>query len=129
MIPLAVCAFFAVADIPPDYCFELSELPLLASWYNPSMGGMNCDLDDWCHVLADGLPWTPADYDHVAACIPEWHYATVVTVAGVWHCRDTGSAVVVRNHPVFGPVIHIDILRPGPFPWGDINLIHNWRLQ
>ena len=133
---MAAPALFCV-ELPPDVplpdgepvCWPYAEMPILATWYNPALGGMNCDAEDSCHLLSDGLPWSNDDYGHVAACIPEWHYSTVVTSSGTWHCRDAGSAVIVRNHETFGWVIHVDVLRPGPFPWGDINLIQNWRLE
>lgn len=78
------------------------ELPIRASWYNPLLGGINCDKD--CRYVADGT--LSADcFNWCLACPLGWepHYKDGQFIpgkvidfgphVGVWQCRDVGGAI------------------------------------
>lgn len=83
---------------------HVGKKPLLVTWYNPTLGGINC----WgnCTHFRDGTRVTAASYGNTAACIPDWLGDTVVIPRlGTFKCRDTGGAIVEKAH-----AIHIDLL-------------------
>ncbi len=97
--------------------------PLKISWYDPRLGGVNCDGD--CSTMASGVKVTPDRYGRTAACIPEWTRARKVIVipgAGEFECLDTGGAI--KEHPDF---IWIDLMVTSlPIPFG--TLVDEWYI-
>lgn len=79
--------------IPPQP--PLRETPLLVSWYDPALGGVNCG------GSCDHLSLTEMDeglYGHVAACPAELVGLDVTAVIshpaiGIQHCLDRGGAI------------------------------------
>lgn len=125
----AICLMFRL--LIPDACPVPEDLPILPSWYNPSLGGTNCDED--CYHLADGGTWNEGDYGHVAACIDEWsmlpgYQPTVVLgCVGSVLCRDAGGAVHVNWNEDWGWYIPLDILDSGPSVCTG-SLIYDWEI-
>jgi len=68
------------------------QLPALITYYNPALGGINCDHD--CTTVADGSIVTDASYGAWAACDASL-LGVVVMLGGVGRveCRDTGGMV------------------------------------
>lgn len=105
----------------------ITEMPVLVTWYDPALGGINCDAD--CTTYADGTIVTPDDYGQVSACIPEWLGASItIDGIGTFACRDTGSAIVVNYNEYYrGWVIHVDVLHEEPPDWN--YQLRNWQLN
>ena len=105
----------------------ITEMPVLVTWYDPALGGINCDVD--CTTYADGTLVTPDDYGQVSACIPEWLGASItIDGLGTFACRDTGSAIVVDYNEYYrGWVIHVDILHEEPPDWN--YQLRHWQLN
>lgn len=125
--------FGPVSDcIPPRP--SIRELPLLVTWYNPAMGGLNCDGD--CSHLSLA-PMHPAFYGRAAACPAEFvglDFTAVVShpAIGERACLDRGGAVVVEYRYVPGVgwlwLAVVDLLEHGPHPtnW---QLLYGWRME
>lgn len=98
--------------------------PLKISWYDPALGGINCDHD--CSTMASGVKVTPDRYGITAACIAQWTRARrVVVIPGVgrFECLDTGGAI--QEHPGY---IWIDLMLAAPaVPFG--TLVYDWYLE
>jgi hypothetical protein len=81
------------------------DLPIRASWYNPALcdvSPINC-LAGTADYLGDGTP-VDEGYGRYAACPPGMYgQVLVVDWAGVWECRDSGTAVVPRYGRVYTP--------------------------
>jgi hypothetical protein len=77
-----------IALEPPPYW----ELPAVMTWYDPSIGGINCDDD--CNHVADGTLITEDLYGQIAACDRRLlgHNVTIEGV-GTFRCRDTGGMI------------------------------------
>lgn len=101
-----------------------SDKPLKISWYDPLLGGINCDSD--CTTMASGVKVTEDRYGNTAACLREWIGQTVVIPGiGEFKCLDTGGAII--EHPDY---IYIDLLLHEPLPnapWG--TMIYDWSLE
>lgn len=101
-----------------------STKPLKISWYDPALGGINCDHD--CTTMASGVKVTEDRYGNTAACLREWLGAWVVIPGiGEFQCLDTGGAII--EHPTF---IYIDLLLHEPLPnapWG--TMVDDWSLE
>lgn len=88
---------------------ESGTEPLLVTWYDPALGGINCE--PYCDGrFANGEAITADHYlggsKQTAACIAEWHGLQVTIIRlGTFTCRDRGGAIV---RTVQG--VHIDIL-------------------
>lgn len=83
-----------------NYCTaHIEDLPIRASWYNPSLGGINCM--EPCDTLGDGTAVKDA-YGWAMAC-PAGMYGLTLDIehAGVWQCRDHGGDVTVRYGEVY----------------------------
>lgn len=120
---LVLVAFETAWPCPPP----ITEMPILVTWYDPALGGINCDED--CTTFADGTLVTPDDYGRVGACIPEWLGASI-TIAdlGTFECRDTGPSIVIAYNEYYrGWVIHVDILHDKPPEWN--YQLYNWQLN
>lgn len=112
---------------PATASAAVGDLPILLTWYNPQLGGINCDSD--CSTMADGLGWGVGDYGRVAACLPDW-LGGYVTVGGYrLKCRDTGGAIVVEFNEHYGRwVIHVDVLSQSAIPC-NYCLYEDWRFS
>ena len=101
-----------------------NDKPLKISWYDPLLGGINCDHD--CTTMASGVKVTEDRYGNTAACLREWMGAYVVIPGlGEFQCLDTGGAIV--EHPTF---IYIDLLLHEPLPNAPFGtMIYEWGLE
>lgn len=117
-----VFALFHAICPPP-----ITEMPLLVTWYDPNLGGINCDVD--CSTFADNSPVTSLAYGQVAACIPEWLGAHLtITGLGTFHCRDTGGAITIAYNDYYKEwVIHVDVLEKQTPPWN--YELRSWQLD
>ena len=83
----------------------LSEdaLPLRASWYNPELGGINCQ--EPCGQLGDG--GAVADgFGKTIACPPDWYGREIdFGWIGSRQCRDSGEAIKPTCGFVFVPEV------------------------
>lgn len=72
--------------------FIVTTVVAYLSWYDPALGGINCDAD--CTRLADGSP-VAAWYDRAIACPPEFALGAQIDIPGVGvrECRDRGGAI------------------------------------
>lgn len=104
--------------------FLTNDKPLRISWYDPKLGGINCDHD--CTTMASGVKVTPDRYGNTAACVREWMGAWIVMPGiGEFQCLDTGGAII--EHPTF---IYIDLLLHEPLPNAPFGtMVHNWYLE
>lgn len=88
---------------------DVDDVPILATWYNPALGGINCG--ESCHALADGLGWSGADYGRVAACPKGWHYLTLTFGNYEVLCRDRGGMINCSYNEWYRRwVCHVDIM-------------------
>ena len=96
--------------------------PLKISWYDPILGGINCDHD--CSVMATGVKVTEDRYGRTAACIQEWTGRTVVIEGlGEFKCLDRGGAIVEHEGYIW-----IDLLLHEPLvPFGTLE--YEWYLK
>lgn len=107
---------------PPDPIVEI--LPLITTWYNPELGGINCAGD--CATFGSGEIIQDYHYNHSAACLTRWRGRVLeIPGFGSFHCRDSGGAIGVRWTPEDGLHVRADILSREPIqrgPWTE------WRL-
>ncbi|MEM7110988.1 MAG: hypothetical protein AAF614_01050 [Chloroflexota bacterium] len=105
----------------------ITDMPVLVTWYDPSLGGINCDVD--CDTFADSSPVTPEAYGAVTACIPEWLGAELtISGLGTFHCRDTGGSIVVAFNDYYQQwVIHVDVLQTEMPSWN--YELRDWQLN
>jgi len=98
------------------------EKPLKISWYDPILGGINCDSD--CSTMATGTKVTEERYGNTAACIREWTGKTVVIEGlGEFECLDRGGAIIEHEGYIW-----IDLLLHEPLvPFGTLE--YNWQLK
>lgn len=112
---------------------HLADLPILTTWYDPELGGINCA--DPCDQYANGEIVIESHYfgneNQTAACIPEWLGRSVtIPGLGTFKCRDTGGAIVVAYNKYYKRmVIHVDILaHPGQMNH-NVYLWNEWSLR
>lgn len=101
-----------------------NDKPLKISWYDPSLGGINCM--EPCNIMASGVEVTEDRYGNTAACLKEWMGAYVVIPGiGEFRCLDTGGAII--EHPTF---IYIDLLLHESLPNAPFGtMIYDWSLE
>lgn len=88
---------------------EMRHLPIITTYYDPSLGGINCDSD--CTTFANMEKVTPDKYGNTAACPGEWLGKTIVIDDKPYVCRDTGGAIGLDYDDYFEMiVVRIDIL-------------------
>lgn len=106
---LSIIGAYCVADAAPigdcvprmaevvDCVVEAEALPIRASYYNPALGGINCDED--CSTTGDGTPVEQC-YGWCMACPPGWYgrWLDFGEWVGQWQCRDHGGAIT----PTYG---------------------------
>lgn len=79
------------------------------TWYDPSLGGHNCDLT--CDIAGAS---TPLDYGNILACPLEFPRGTIFEIYGSrngladgrWWCWDAGGDVVIHD----GGIVQLDLL-------------------
>jgi hypothetical protein len=124
---IITCQIMIACIFPLDPPPPINEKPVLISWYDPAIGGINCDSD--CTVFADMTPVTDEAYGQVAACPVEWIGKRItIPQVGDYLCRDTGGAIRVTYDDGRGWHIPIDILakeQPDMFGY----LISGWSLN
>lgn len=98
--PVGICTQLPAVQL----CYvEAEELPLRLSWYDPSLGGINCAAP--CDLLGDGTAVNDA-YGWAAACPPGWYGRWLdIEYAGRWQCRDHGGAIRPTYREVFIPEV------------------------
>jgi len=160
-ITLAVLAsatvVFAAPEPPPEDKW-LGLFPIKLTWYDPQLGGINCDGD--CSTLGNGQRVTEDLYGRSAACPLEWIGDTLllqVSESETWAlgCNEGGGAIkLTYNKDLKRMVVNVDILLHAPgigimifepenyYMWNDLGVIHddwtrrdevfwigrNWRL-
>lgn len=132
---IVTCVEILVLCLMPGLGLELPSQPPLSSYpavmvfYDPALGGINCDDD--CSTVASG-PFTTDMYKTAGACHPDLLSLTVYfpAIDLTMHCVDTGSLVTVAwNNYYQRTIIYFDVLWPAaePPPWL-YWLIYDWRI-
>lgn len=86
------------------------DVDLIASYYWPPLGGINCDSD--CSTMANGESWKPY-IGKSLACPVEFPFGTLFKVSGrVWVCKDRGGMILERDGAYW-----VDFLYP-QMPYG-----------
>lgn len=118
-------ALFICSVEPPP---PIETLPILVTWYDPALGGINCG--GGCDTLADGTKWNGSHYYTTAACLVEWRGGVVVFGDYSLTCRDTGGAIKRSwNEHYQRWVVHVDILAPADNPPAcNYCLYYDWEL-
>jgi hypothetical protein len=131
---LAIVTLCSVLPIAADCIPErppLSEMPLLTTYYDPALGGVNCGGS--CDNLALGA-MSDALYGVGMACPAELVGLDVTAVIshpaiGERPCLDRGGMVIVEyNQGLQMWVIRIDLLETGPHPSNWI-LLYDWSVR
>lgn len=95
------------------------RLPIVTTWYDPALGGINCAGN--CATFGSGMAIQEAHYRTSAACLTEWRGRMVVIPGfGAFVCRDSGGAVTRAWERGVGKVIRVDVLSREPLqrgPW------------
>lgn len=121
---VALMALSLLAPIPAPRDVDPTTLPVLTTWYDPRLGGINCAGD--CSTFGGGARIRPEHYGASAACLTEWRGATVdIAGFGRFVCRDSGGAVRVKWTEAYGLVVSVDILSETPLQPGPHR---EWRL-
>ena len=119
IVTAALCVF------PPPS--NRGDIPVITTWYDPALGGINCDDD--CKTLADGGTWSSDDYGRVAACPASWMGKRFVTTAGEFLCRDTGGKIGLAWNAYYENwVFHVDIMSDTPISY-NYRLWHKWAIK
>lgn len=115
---------------------DVEDIPLYASWYDPTLGGINCD--GTCEHKAL-RPFDVNQYGHTAACPHDWIGQTFSAVDQSWYCDDRGGAIKLGYRPVWTAdqgthyvwAWTIDFMLPAsePAPWWAYTLISDWNLN
>jgi len=123
---------------------DVYSVPLWGSWYNPALGGINCDGEnpddpfEGCDTVATG-PFEEWMYGAAASCPPGWTrytYTTViVTEWGEFSCVDNGPGIRPVWREVYTAegfdwmwVIVVDFLMRQRPHWG-YSVIEEWSLR
>jgi hypothetical protein len=117
-----------------------TDYPLRISWYDPSLGGTNCDHD--CTTMASGdkvASWLGGRGGVYAAACPRsdgWHHGLRFELDGViYECRDTGGWINCYQPGAYDPALKrqateyycwVDLLNNSSYGYG--NLAHNWSM-
>lgn len=110
--------------LPPPEPLPPELHDLVVTFYDPSLGGINCSAD--CTKFGNGQTVQRHHYGRVAACPVSWRGRTVVIDGGSgelgsWTCVDSGGAVVMHWTKEDGLHAHLDILSHEPVmargPW------------
>ena len=108
--------------IPQDYALRVS-------WYDPALGGTNCDAD--CTTMASGdkvAAWAGGQNGvHAAACPREWgwrHGEQFSLNGTVFECRDMGGWINCYEPGEYDPAIKQDATQP--YCW--VDLLGDWGI-
>lgn len=115
-----------------------TDYPLRISWYDPALGGTNCDSD--CSMMASGdkvASWIGGrDGIHAAACPRElgWRHGEQFVINDtVFECRDTGGWINCYDPGEYDPALKqtadrrycwVDLLGDWGIPYG--TLTYEW---
>lgn len=118
-----------------------ADYPLRISWYDPSLGGTNCDSD--CTTMASGdkvASWIGGRGGVYAAACPRsggWHHGLRFSVGNnVFECRDTGGWINCYQPGMYDPALKrnadqsycwVDLLGNWGIPYS--TLTNNWSLK
>ena len=116
------------------------DYPLRISWYDPSLGGTNCDGD--CTTMASGdkvASWIGGRGGVYAAACPRsdgWHHGQRFELDGViYECRDTGGWINCYQPGMYDPALRrnaemaycwVDLLNGSQYQYG--SLASDWSL-
>lgn len=129
-----------------------ADYPLRISWYDPSLGGTNCDSD--CSTMASGdnvASWIGGRGGVYAAACPRsdgWHHGQRFELDGViYECRDTGGWIncyqpgqldrAIQNAHSRGYLLDVPAIAEQYYCWVDLlnnssygygNLAHDWSM-
>jgi len=109
--------------------------PLRISWYDPVLGGTNCDND--CSTMASGdkvATWLGGRGGVYAAACPRsdgWHHGKRFELDGViYECRDTGGWIncyqpgqidlAIQNAHSRGYLLDVPMIAEQPYCWVDL---------
>lgn len=114
------------------------DYPLRISWYDPALGGTNCDHD--CTTMASGdkvASWIGGRGGvHAAACPRSngWHHGLRFVLDGVtYECRDTGGWINCYEPGQYDPALRrqadmaycwVDLLNGSQYSYG--SLAYDW---
>lgn len=115
-----------------------ASYPLRISWYDPSLGGTNCDSDCTTMVSGDKVAsWLGGRGGVYAAACPRsdgWHHGKRFVLDGtVYECRDTGGWINCYQPGQYDPALKrqadmaycwVDLLNNSSYGYG--NLAYNW---
>lgn len=120
--------------LPKNY----ASYPLRISWYDPSLGGTNCDHD--CTTMASGdkvASWLGGRGGVYAAACPRsdgWHHGKRFVLDGtIYECRDTGGWINCYQPGQYDPALKrqadmaycwVDLLNNSSYGYG--NLAYDW---
>lgn len=116
------------------------DYPLRISWYDPSLGGTNCDHD--CTTMASGdkvASWIGGRGGVYAAACPRsdgWHHGQRFELDNViYECRDTGGWINCYQPRQYDPALKrnaemaycwVDLLNGSQYQYG--SLAYDWRI-
>lgn len=115
-----------IPPMPP-----LSEMPLLTTWYDPALGGINCGGSCSHMALA---PVTEAMYGYAAACpaaLVGVDFTAVIShpAIGERACLDRGGAVIVEYSQALQTwIIRVDLLETGAHS-SNWTLLYGWSVR
>lgn len=108
---LALPDFFNRVTVTP------SDYKLRLSWYDPALGGINCDSD--CSTMASGdktASWVGGKNGVFAAACPRewgWQTGTRFQVMGMnFECRDTGGWIACYEPGEYDPALKTNATEP-----------------
>lgn len=118
---------------------QMADYPLRVSWYDPALGGTNCDHD--CTTMASGdkvASWLGGRDGVYAAACPRsdgWHHGKRFELNGVvYECRDTGGWINCYQPGDYDPATRrtadqsycwVDLLNGSHYTYG--SLAYEWR--
>lgn len=121
-----------------EYQPSVADYPLRISWYDPSLGGTNCDHD--CTTMASGdkvASWIGGRGGVMAAACPRsdgWHHGRRFEIDGVvYECRDTGGWINCYQPGMYDPALKrqadiaycwVDLLNGSHYQYGSLS--YNW---
>jgi len=97
--------------------------PAQISWYDPALGGINCDHD--CGVVGATTRFHESMYGNVLACPIEFPRGTKFTITssrgglanGTWTCLDGGGSAVLTD-----TAIRLDLMSDHPI-WAETVMV------
>lgn len=104
---------------------RITDLLALVTFYNPELGGINCDED--CSTFADLTAVDDEDYGHYAACPAELFGRSIELLGEIRYCGDTGGDIRVKYSSYYQAwVVQVDLLEKDHF-WCNYCLVE-WEV-